>query len=181
MTDLFSKFDPVIEMRSALLKGGLTDPFNLVMEKVESPTVAICNGRRTILLGTYNYMGMTFDSDVVAAGKKALDEFGSGTTGSRVLNVGDEIEHGQAIPLEILGEARRFGHRDALLVERLDELEDFGEGLAAVGHVRFVSRRGDVSQRNGARMRLVWRRGWAPLVREGQCGPSARRRYIEEM
>jgi glycine C-acetyltransferase/8-amino-7-oxononanoate synthase len=56
------------------------------MEKVESPTVAICNGRRTILLGTYNYMGMTFDSDVIAAGKKALDEFGSGTTGSRVLN-----------------------------------------------------------------------------------------------
>jgi glycine C-acetyltransferase/8-amino-7-oxononanoate synthase len=64
----------------------VTDPFGLVMEKVESPTVAICNGRRTILLGTYNYMGMTFDPDVIAAGKKALDEFGSGTTGSRVLN-----------------------------------------------------------------------------------------------
>src|SRR5256885_7884442 len=56
------------------------------MESVESPTVAICNGKRTILLGTYNYMGMTFDPDVIAAGKKALDEFGSGTTGSRVLN-----------------------------------------------------------------------------------------------
>jgi 7-keto-8-aminopelargonate synthetase-like enzyme len=31
-------------------------------------------------------MGMTFDPDVIAAGKKALDEFGAGTTGSRVLN-----------------------------------------------------------------------------------------------
>src|SRR3989337_1405263 len=81
-----SKFDPLIEQREALLETGLTDPFNLVMEKVESPTVAICNGRRTILLGTYNYMGMTFDPDVVAAGKQALDDFGSGTTGSRVLN-----------------------------------------------------------------------------------------------
>src|SRR5436853_6609807 len=86
MTDLFSKFDPIIAQRETLLRTGLTDPFNLVMERVESPTVAICNGRRTILLGTYNYMGMTFDPDVVAAGKKALDEFGSGTTGSRVLN-----------------------------------------------------------------------------------------------
>ena len=86
MADLFSKFDPLIEQRETLLSTGLTDPFNLVMERVESPTVAICNGRRTILLGTYNYMGMTFDPDVVAAGKKALDEFGSGTTGSRVLN-----------------------------------------------------------------------------------------------
>ncbi len=84
--DLFSKFDPLIEQRHSILSKGFADPFNLVMEKVESPTVAICNGRRTILLGTYNYMGMTFDPDVIAAGKKALDEFGSGTTGSRVLN-----------------------------------------------------------------------------------------------
>src|SRR5437763_1523749 len=85
MTDLLSKFDALIDQREALLETGLTDPFNLVMERVESPTVAICSGRRTILLGTYNYMGMTFDPDVVAAGKKALEEFGSGTTGSRVL------------------------------------------------------------------------------------------------
>jgi 7-keto-8-aminopelargonate synthetase-like enzyme len=86
VTDLLSKFDPLIEQRRALLDRGVTDPFNLTMERVESPTVAICNGRRTILLGTYNYMGMTFDPDVIEAGKKALDEFGSGTTGSRVLN-----------------------------------------------------------------------------------------------
>ena len=86
MTDLFSKFDPLIEQREALLSTGVTDPFSLVMEKVLSPTRALCNGRDTILLGTYNYMGMTFDADVIAAGKQALDDFGSGTTGSRVLN-----------------------------------------------------------------------------------------------
>ena len=86
MTDLFSKFDPLIEQRRALLSTGLTDPFNLVMERVVSPTVAVCNGRETILLGTYNYMGMTFDPDVIEAGKQALDDFGAGTTGSRVLN-----------------------------------------------------------------------------------------------
>jgi len=84
--DLFSKFDPIIQLRESLLAGGGEDPFSLVMEKVLSPTRAICNGRDTILLGTYNYMGMTFDPDVIRAGKQALDEFGSGTTGSRVLN-----------------------------------------------------------------------------------------------
>jgi len=84
--DLFAKFDPLIEMRANLLASGVEDPFGLVMEKVLSPTTAICNGRETILLGTYNYMGMTFDPDVIAAGKQALDDFGSGTTGSRVLN-----------------------------------------------------------------------------------------------
>jgi 7-keto-8-aminopelargonate synthetase-like enzyme len=86
MADLFSKFDPMIELRAGLLATGMTDPFGMVMERVLSPTVAVCNGRETILLGTYNYMGMTFDPDVVAAGKQALDDFGSGTTGSRVLN-----------------------------------------------------------------------------------------------
>lgn len=86
MTDLLAKFDPLIGQREALLATGQRDPFSLVMEEVKSPTVAICNGRETILLGTYNYMGMTFDPDVIAAGKDALDRFGSGTTGSRVLN-----------------------------------------------------------------------------------------------
>src|SRR3546814_14237638 len=96
MTDLFSKFDPLIQQRADLLATGITDPFGLVMEKVLSPTVAICNGRETILLGTYNYMGMTFDDDVIAAGTDALDRFGSGTTGSRV-------PHGSS-------EARRVGN-----------------------------------------------------------------------
>jgi glycine C-acetyltransferase/8-amino-7-oxononanoate synthase len=86
MTDLFSKFDPLIELRSNLLAEGQEDPFSLVMERVLSPTEAVCNGRPTILLGTYNYMGMTFDPDVIDAGKQALDDFGAGTTGSRVLN-----------------------------------------------------------------------------------------------
>ena len=84
--DLFSKFDPLIKQREDLLASGVEDPFSLVMEKVLSPTRAICNGRDTILLGTYNYMGMTFDPDVIEAGKQALEQFGSGTTGSRVLN-----------------------------------------------------------------------------------------------
>jgi 7-keto-8-aminopelargonate synthetase-like enzyme len=86
MTDLFSKFDPLIAQREGLLATGQKDPFSLVMEQVKSPTVAIVNGKETILLGTYNYMGMTFDDDVLAAGKKAMDDFGAGTTGSRVLN-----------------------------------------------------------------------------------------------
>lgn len=84
--DLFSKFDALIAERQALLDTGVRDPFAIVMDKVLSPTLAIIQGKETILLGTYNYMGMTFDPDVIEAGKRALDEYGSGTTGSRVLN-----------------------------------------------------------------------------------------------
>lgn len=86
MTDLFSKFDSIIAERETLAATGVRDPFSIVMEELKSPTVAVIKGKETILVGTYNYMGMTFDPDVIQAGKDALDEFGSGTNGSRVLN-----------------------------------------------------------------------------------------------
>ncbi|MFQ3666091.1 MAG: aminotransferase class I/II-fold pyridoxal phosphate-dependent enzyme [Sphingomonadaceae bacterium] len=86
MGDLLSKFDPIRAEYEFLLSTGLSDPFGVVMERVLSPTRAIIRGRETILVGTYNYMGMTFDPDVIAAGQKAIAEFGAGSTGSRVLN-----------------------------------------------------------------------------------------------
>lgn len=84
--DLMTKFDPLIAERQALIDTGVRDPFAIVMDEVKSPTLAIIKGKDTILLGTYNYMGMTFDPDVIQAGKDALDQFGSGTNGSRMLN-----------------------------------------------------------------------------------------------
>ena len=97
--DLMSKFDGLIAERRALLDSGVTDPFAIVMEQVKSPTEAVIAGRDTILLGTYNYMGMTFDPDVIQAGKDALDRFGSGTNGSRMLNgtFHDHVEVEQAL------------------------------------------------------------------------------------
>ena len=86
MIDLLDKFDPVVAERQAVLDAGGRDPVGVVMTTVHSPTEATINGKRTILMGTYNYMGMTFDPDVIAAGEKALHDFGAGTTGSRVLN-----------------------------------------------------------------------------------------------
>ncbi|WP_194745108.1 serine palmitoyltransferase [Thermaurantiacus tibetensis] len=84
--DLLAKFDAIRTEYAFLLSTGLSDPFGVVMERVLSPTRAIIRGRETILVGTYNYMGMTFDPDVIAAGKAAMDAFGAGSTGSRVLN-----------------------------------------------------------------------------------------------
>ena len=84
--DLLAKYDPLIAEHAGLLSTGIRDPFGIVMEKVLPPTEAIIKGRHTILLGTYNYMGMTFDADVIEAGRQALTDFGAGTTGSRVLN-----------------------------------------------------------------------------------------------
>jgi 8-amino-7-oxononanoate synthase len=43
-------------------------------------------GRRTVMLGSNNYLGLTSDDRVVAAAQAALDTFGSGCSGSRYLN-----------------------------------------------------------------------------------------------
>jgi 8-amino-7-oxononanoate synthase len=51
-----------------------------------SATEAIIHGRRTIMAGTNNYLGLTFDADAIAAGQAALAACGTGTTGSRMAN-----------------------------------------------------------------------------------------------
>jgi 7-keto-8-aminopelargonate synthetase-like enzyme len=55
-------------------------------DRILSPTRAIINGRETILAGTNNYMGITFDPDCIKAGQEALAASGTGTTGSRIAN-----------------------------------------------------------------------------------------------
>lgn len=86
MTDLLSKFDPIIAERASLVTHGIDDPFKVTMDEVLSETEAVINGQHTILVGTYNYMGMTFHPEVIDAAKHALETSGTGTTGSRVLN-----------------------------------------------------------------------------------------------
>lgn len=43
-------------------------------------------GKRRIMIGSNNYLGLTGDRRVIDAGIRALDEFGSGVSGSRFLN-----------------------------------------------------------------------------------------------
>lgn len=85
MADLFDKFEPMIRMRQSIVIEHAS-PVDVVMEEIISPTEAVIEGRRTILAGTNNYLGLTFDPRCIAAAHAALDAAGTGTTGSRVLN-----------------------------------------------------------------------------------------------
>ena len=62
------------------------DPFAVRFSAVLSPTEAELDGRRVILLGTNNYLGLTFDADCVEASIDAVRRWGTGTTGSRIAN-----------------------------------------------------------------------------------------------
>jgi 8-amino-7-oxononanoate synthase len=69
------------------------DPFSVRFEGILSPTEGVLNGRKTILLGTNNYLGLTFDQSCIDRGVEALVEQGTGTTGSRIAN-GSYAGHG---------------------------------------------------------------------------------------
>lgn len=84
MVDLLDKNRSLLErMQRVSEAGSRVGPVN---EEIISPTRAIINGRDTILAGTNNYMGITFEPSCIEAGQKALEEFGTGTTGSRIAN-----------------------------------------------------------------------------------------------
>ena len=82
---LFDKFQPIADIRSELKALGIM-PFGAVTEKILSSTEAVVNGHKVILAGTNNYLGLTFDPECIAAAKQAIEEFGTGTTGSRMAN-----------------------------------------------------------------------------------------------
>jgi 8-amino-7-oxononanoate synthase len=83
--DLFDKYDHIAERREALLEAG-TDPFAVRMDRVISPTEAMVGGKEVILVGTNNYLGLTFDPACIEATVNAVRSHGTGTTGSRIAN-----------------------------------------------------------------------------------------------
>ncbi|MGH2587508.1 MAG: aminotransferase class I/II-fold pyridoxal phosphate-dependent enzyme, partial [Dehalococcoidia bacterium] len=82
-TDLFEKcyrYDRV----DAAEEAGIF-PFFLPLS-AETSTTAVVEGRRVLVFGSNNYLGLTHDPRVRQAAADALDQFGPGCTGSRLLN-----------------------------------------------------------------------------------------------
>ena len=69
---LFDKFRKLAIARGDLAALGI-DPFGVEIERIISPTEGVIHGRRTILAGTNNYLGLTFHPACFAATHRALD------------------------------------------------------------------------------------------------------------
>lgn len=82
---ILSKFAPLRQTYEQLRAAG-QNPFEMVFDGMLSPTEGLYRGRRTILLGTNNYLGLTFDADCIQESVEALHLQGTGTTGSRIAN-----------------------------------------------------------------------------------------------
>jgi 8-amino-7-oxononanoate synthase len=82
---MLGKYRALRQDQAAVSAGG-HNPFGLAFDTVLSATEALLDGRRVLLLGTNNYLGLTFDRDCVSAAVSATEAEGTGTTGSRIAN-----------------------------------------------------------------------------------------------
>ncbi len=81
--DLFEKCRAYTQAKEAMAMG--VYPFFHTLTSGQD-TVVTMQGRRTIMLGSNNYLGLTSDPRVKAAAIRAVEKYGSGCSGSRFLN-----------------------------------------------------------------------------------------------
>ncbi len=67
-----------------------------VVDGVLGPCEVVVRGRPTLMFGSNNYLGLTLHPEVIDAARRAVVEYGTGTTGSRTANgtlaVHEELE-----------------------------------------------------------------------------------------
>lgn len=81
--DLFEKCKNMDKVRLAKESGYY--PYFSELESGQD-TEVIMGGKKTVMIGSNNYLGLTGNEEVIAAGVEALKKYGSGCSGSRFLN-----------------------------------------------------------------------------------------------
>jgi len=107
--NLMNKFAALKPQLAALANVG-RNPFAVSFDEIISATEGMLDGRNTILFGTNNYLGLTFDPESIEASRDAVARLGTGTTGSRVAN-GSYAAHSE-LESEL---AAFFGRRHAMV------------------------------------------------------------------
>lgn len=144
---LFDKFDPLAQLRSDL-QVNAAQPFGAETEQLFSATEGTVNGRRVILAGTNNYLGLSLDPDCIAAAQQALAEQGTGTTGSRMAS-GTFSSH-LALEREL---AVFFGKRQAMIFSTgYAATMGMGSTLAGPGDVILLDADSHASIYDGVRL-----------------------------
>ena len=89
-------------------------------------------GKRRIMLGSNNYLGLTVHPEIIQAGKDALEKYGTGCSGSRFLN-GTLQMH-----LELERELASFLRKEAVMTFSTGFQSNLGIISAIVGHGDYV-------------------------------------------
>lgn len=108
--DLFDKFSDKNSNYQKALEARSADiyPYFHCLESRQAPEV-IMEGKRRIMLGSNNYLGLTSEKTVIDAGIKALEKYGTGCSGSRFLNGTLDLH------LKLEKELSAFLHKEAAM------------------------------------------------------------------
>ena len=101
--DIFTKCENFTLARDYREKG--IYPYFHALESRQDVEV-VMEGKRRIMLGSNNYLGLTTQPEVVEAGIRAFEKYGTGCSGSRFLNGTLEMH------LELEAELAEFVHKD---------------------------------------------------------------------
>jgi len=106
-------------------------PYFHALESRQAPEVMM-EGKRRIMLGSNNYLGLTENPEIIEAGMQALKEYGTGCSGSRFLN-GTLVMH-----LQLEKELAEFLHKEAVVTFPSGFQSNLGIISAIVGHGDYV-------------------------------------------
>ena len=127
--DLFKKCSEFTQAKEAIRAG--IYPYFIPLSGNEG-TEAVLRGKRLIMCGSNNYLGLTTHPKVRQAAKDAVDRFGTSCTGSRFLNGTLELHE------QLEAELAEWVGKEAALV--------FSTGMQAnLGAISALVRRGDMA------------------------------------
>lgn len=111
-------------------KQGLYPYFHALESKQD--VEVIMEGKRRIMLGSNNYLGLTTHPEIIEAGIKAFEKYGSGCSGSRFLNGTLELH------LELEYELAEFVGKESAVTFSTGFQSNLGIISAIVGHGDYV-------------------------------------------
>ncbi|MBS7263023.1 MAG: aminotransferase class I/II-fold pyridoxal phosphate-dependent enzyme [Eubacteriales bacterium] len=127
--DLFEKcYQPSMQDEARALN---IYPYFHALESKQD-TEVIMEGKRRIMLGSNNYLGLTTDPEVIAAGIEAFRTLGSGCSGSRFLNGTLKLH------LELEAELAKFLRKEAVMTFSTGFQSNLGIISAVVGKNDYV-------------------------------------------
>jgi 8-amino-7-oxononanoate synthase len=136
------RFTKARELQAA----GLYPYFNPISESED--TVVVIDGRKRIMLGSNNYLGLTHHPKVLEAASRALSRYGSGCTGSRFLNGTLDLHE------RLEGALAEFLGKEACLVFSTGYSANLGliSGLVGRGEKVFLDKLDHASIVDGAKL-----------------------------
>ncbi len=122
-------------------------PYFKPISKAED-TVVVIEGKERVMMGSNNYLGLTHHPRVLEAAKRALEQFGSGCTGSRFLNGTLDLHE------QLEARLAEFFGKEAGLVFSTGYQANLGviSGLVGRGDIVFLDKLDHASIVDGAKM-----------------------------